>query len=183
MSKAWIIDTHATMSKSRPADDSQTPLGPWNVQRPFSDIWTSNGAQLCQSNSPGCGIYWLSQAKREMRGESKTRFSLPYQFLFCQSGSHQLAQEKRWAIFVVDLLHKKSYKDCELFYKIRQRFNQVYQKNNRKCWGGIDCLHSYAPSCGHMGMCVKTIKHVIMEKKTHFVNITFARYEMWLCAC
>ena len=89
--------------KVGPADDSQTAFGPWNVQRPFSDIWTSNGAQLCQSNSSGYRIYWLAQAKRETRGESKTRFSLPYQFLLCQSCSYKSAREKRCVILILKI--------------------------------------------------------------------------------
>lgn len=69
-------------------------FGPWNVQRPLADIWTSNGAQLCQSNSSGLRIYWLSRANRATRAESKTRFSLPYRFLLCQSWPYESAREK-----------------------------------------------------------------------------------------
>lgn len=94
LSKAQIIDMHAMMSKSSPTDDSQTAFGPWNVQGPFSDGLTSNGARFTQSNSSRCGIYWLTQASGETRGESKNRFPPPDQFLFCQSCPHQWALEK-----------------------------------------------------------------------------------------
>lgn len=63
------------MSGGKLSDDSQTARGPWNAAA--RDISTSNGPRLRQPNSSGCGIYWLSQAKRESRGaRSRTRFSL-----------------------------------------------------------------------------------------------------------
>lgn len=94
LSKARITDMNAMASKSRATDDSQTAFGPWNVQGPFSDSLTSNSFRLSQSKSSRCGIYWFSQARRETKGKSKTRFPSPDQFLFCQSCPHQWAQEK-----------------------------------------------------------------------------------------
>lgn len=52
-------------------------LAPGMYRPPISDNLTSNGARLCQSNSSGCGIYWLSQAKRGTRGQKQNQISSP----------------------------------------------------------------------------------------------------------
>lgn len=66
--KARIIDVRVAGGK--PCDDSQTARGPWNARGAAAqDVSTSNGARLRQPNSSGCGIYWLSPAKGESRGQ------------------------------------------------------------------------------------------------------------------